>query len=163
MKKMFEGWRITRPKRYYTAKEWKRFDRVHEKWVGNTIYYLDVQETLCKKFDIILTDYKTGREKILSVIKGFNMKNFDKGMKIFDDVMKDFDDMMKDFGKELGASDKVAQDRIVGKKRTTPKVSIWSTQKKTASAKRRRKKSKTRKKSTSTDVEKLVGKRKPIF
>ena len=177
---MFDKPRIVRPTRYYSMKVWKRFNKVHEKHVGDKVYYLDMQEVMCRKFDIILIDYKTSRQRIIDIAKGFNMKNFDKGMTIFDNAMKDFDDMMKDFGKGLGGgSGGISQAKIVGNKvGVSKKMNIWSTSqsnkankpvdiwgtKSKPAAKKRRKTKKARKKNTAkSNLDSLIGKRKPIF
>jgi hypothetical protein len=51
-----------RYKKYLTVKEWKRFDQWAERVDGVDI---TSQEILCAKYDIILTDWKTKKEKIL--------------------------------------------------------------------------------------------------
>ena len=47
---------------FFTVKEWNRFS-----W--------SMQEIMCKKYYIILTDYKTGKEKIILLLHKINMKN----------------------------------------------------------------------------------------
>ena len=49
-----------RYRKYYTVKEWKRFDVYAER-----VNDIDItaQEVMCKKYDIVLTDYKTAGEK----------------------------------------------------------------------------------------------------
>jgi len=49
-----------RYKKYFTVKEWKRFDVYAERVNGIDI---TAQELLCIKYDVILTDYKTSGEK----------------------------------------------------------------------------------------------------
>ena len=49
-----------RYRKYYTVKEWKRFDVYAERVNGIDI---TAQEVLCNKYDIVLTDYKTAGEK----------------------------------------------------------------------------------------------------
>ena len=66
-----------RYRKYYTVEEWKKFDKWAERINGMDI---TVQEIMCKKYDIILTDYQTAdeikiekkrlsREKKIKVIK----------------------------------------------------------------------------------------------
>ena len=49
-----------RQRKFYTVKQWKRFKRND---------YFDMQDMLCQRYDVILTDYKTRKEKITSVLK----------------------------------------------------------------------------------------------
>ena len=58
-------------KKFYTVKEWNKFKNN------------DMQEKLCQKYDVILTDYKTKREKVFSALKKINLKNFDRGVTEF--------------------------------------------------------------------------------
>ena len=62
---------------FFTVKEWNRFS-----W--------SMQEVLCKKYDVILTDYKTRKEKIILLINKINMKNFNKGMDTFNKSLNKF-------------------------------------------------------------------------
>ena len=62
---------------FFTVKEWNRFT-----W--------NMQEVICKKYDVILTDYKTRKEKIMSLLNKINMKNFNKGMDTFNKSLNKF-------------------------------------------------------------------------
>ena len=55
-----------RTRKYFTVKEWNRFKNND---------YFDMQDMLCQKYDVILTDYKTKRETIFSVFKKINLNN----------------------------------------------------------------------------------------
>ena len=55
------------PKKF-TVKAWNKFD-------------LTQQDILCCRYDIILTDYQTDKEKLIKIIKKFNIKNLNKGIK----------------------------------------------------------------------------------
>ena len=55
-----------RYKKYFTVKEWKRFDQWAERIDGNDI---TAQEIMLQKYDIILTDWKTKREKFVDGCK----------------------------------------------------------------------------------------------
>ena len=79
-------------KKFYTVKQWQRFKRND---------YFDMQEMLCQRYDVILTDYKTRKEKIISVLKKFNQKNFDKSMTQFNNFMKDFGNSMDQLTREI--------------------------------------------------------------
>ena len=54
-------------RKYYTVKEWKKFKNNN---------YFDMQEMLCKQYEIILTNYKTKREKIFSLLSNFPLATF---------------------------------------------------------------------------------------
>jgi hypothetical protein len=84
-----------RQRKFYTVKQWKRFKRND---------YFDMQDMLCQRYDVILTDYKTRKEKITSVLKKFNQKNFDKSMTQFSCFMKDFGNFMDQMTRETDAS-----------------------------------------------------------
>jgi len=62
---------------FFTVREWNRFS-----W--------SMQEILCKKYDVILTDYKTRKEKIILLLHKINMKNFNKGMDTFNKSLNKF-------------------------------------------------------------------------
>src|SRR3990172_6167295 len=67
-----------RPLRYpkkFTVKAWNKFD-------------LTQQDILCCRYDIILTDYKTKKEKIFSVMDKFSPKNINKGIKVMNRGLK---------------------------------------------------------------------------
>ena len=106
-----------RYKKYYTVKEWSNFRKNN---------YFDMQELLCEKYDVILTDYKTKREKILSILSHINLKNFDKAIIQFNKLFESFGESAEQIHKELNHSKKDKQnlDSIWGK--STHSVSIWS-------------------------------------
>ena len=56
-----------RTRKYFTVREWNRFKNND---------YFDMQDMLCQKYDVILTDYKTKREKVFSVLKKNQSKEF---------------------------------------------------------------------------------------
>ena len=62
---------------FFTVKQWNRFS-----W--------SMQEIMCKKYDVILTDYKTRKEKIILLLNKINMKNFNKGMDMFNKSLNKF-------------------------------------------------------------------------
>ncbi len=111
--------------KYYTIKEWKKFNKIVERENGDDI---TAQEVICKKYDVILTDYKVNpilsykdlnkKELILKIAKNFNMKNFDKGMKIFDQGVKGFTNSIDAVTSQLGHDEK-----------TTKKGKVWSNKK----------------------------------
>jgi len=118
-------------KKFYTIKQWQRF---------KSNEYFDMQEILCQRYDIVLTDYKTRKEKIISVLKKFNQKNFDKSMIQFNNFMKNFGNSMDQLTREADSSQRKktsvrkmpserknrdSLDLIWGKSNNS--VPIWST------------------------------------
>ncbi len=55
-----------RYKKYLTVKEWKRFDKWAERVNGVDI---TAQEVLLSKYEIILTDWKSDKEKAVEICK----------------------------------------------------------------------------------------------
>jgi len=105
-----------RYKKYYTIKEWDNFRKNN---------YFDMQELLCEKYDVILTDYKTKREKILSILSHINLKNFDKGISQFNKLFESFGESTEQLTSELHSKqDKRNLDSIWGK--STHSIPIWS-------------------------------------
>ena len=58
-------------------KQWNRFN-------------FSMQENICQRYDVILTDYKITREKIATFLNKINIKNFNKGVEIFNKSMNQF-------------------------------------------------------------------------
>ncbi len=81
-----------RIKKFYTVKQWNCFK-------DND--YFDMQDMLCQKYDVILTDHKTRKEKITFILNKFNQRNFNKGMIQFNRIMKDFGKFMDQFSQEI--------------------------------------------------------------
>jgi len=96
----------------YTVKEWKKL--------------YSIQEVLCKKYDIILVDYTTKREKIGTILNEINLKNFNRGIETFNKIIQDFGGSMEKLTTEL---DKTSQNNI----------KIWSDTSKKKSRKKSRK------------------------
>jgi len=96
-------------KKFYTVKQWQRF---------KSNDYFDMQEMLCQRYDVILTDYKTRKEKIISVLKKFNQTNFDKSMTQFNNFMKDFGNSMDQLTREIDSPQyKESSNRKVSSRR----------------------------------------------
>lgn len=78
-------------------KAWKKFP-------------LDAQEALCKKFHVILTDYRTRNEKIIDVLAKLDITRpefwvlFDKYFNKVDNGFKKFDDAMEEFDRKWQAA-----------------------------------------------------------
>ena len=79
-------------KKFYTVKEWNKFR-------GND--YFDMQDMLCQRYDVVLTDYQTKREKIFSVLKKINLKNLDKGITGFSKLVQSFGGSMDQLTREI--------------------------------------------------------------
>ena len=105
-----------RYKKYYTVKEWSNFRKNN---------YFDMQELLCEKYDVILTDYKTKKEKIISNLSHINFKNFDKAITQINKLFASFGESTEQLTRELNHSkiDKKNPIPIWGK--STNSVPIW--------------------------------------
>ena len=101
-----------RTRKYFTVKEWQRF---------NTNNYSDMQELLCQKYDVILSDYLTKKQKIFSMLQKINLKSFDKGVSEFSKLVQSFGNSIDQFTAEIN-NDKVSDRKNL--------ESIWGTSKK---------------------------------
>ena len=103
-------------KKYYTVKQWQKF---------KSNDYFDMQEILCQKYDVILTDYKTKKQRIISLLSHINLKNLDKGITQFNKLFASFGDSAEQLTQELNHSKKDKQnlDSISGKSNNS--VPIW--------------------------------------
>ena len=107
---------ILKPRKYYTIKEWSKFKSNN---------YFDMQELLCEKYDVILTDYKTRKQRIISLLSHINLKNLDKGITQFNKLFASFGDSTEQLTRELNHSKKDKQnlDAIWGESNNS--VPIW--------------------------------------
>ena len=106
-------------KKFYTVKEWNKF---------KSNDYFDMQDMLCQRYDVVLTDYQTKREKIFSVLKKINLKNLDKGITGFSKLVQSFGGSMDQLTREIDSQkhkDKDNLDLVWGKSDNS--VPIWST------------------------------------
>ena len=105
-------------KKFYTVKEWNKF---------KSNDYFDMQELLCQKYDVILSDYQTKKQKTFSLLQKINLKNFEKGITVFSKLVQFFGGSMDQFTAEIDnkkISDKKNLESIWGpSKKQTP---IWS-------------------------------------
>ena len=107
-----------RTRKYFTAREWNRFK-------DND--YFDMQEMLCQKYDVILTDYKTKREKFFSALKKINLRNFDNGIAEFSKLVQSFGSSMDQLTSEIDSQkskDTDNLDLVWGK--SNESIPIWS-------------------------------------
>ena len=108
-----------RDRKYFTVREWNRFKNND---------YFDMQDMLCQKYDVILIDYQTKREKIFSLLKKINLKNLDKGITGFSKLVQSFGGSMDQLTREIDSQtskDKDNLDSVCGKSENS--VPIWST------------------------------------
>ena len=107
---------ILKPRKYFTTKQWQRF---------KSNDYFDMQELLCQRYDVVLTDYKTRGQKIISLLSHINLKNLDKGIVQFNKLFASFGDSTEQLTRELNHTKKDKQnlDSIWGKSDNS--VSIW--------------------------------------
>ena len=107
-----------RIRKYFTVNEWQKF---------KTNDYFDMQELLCQKYDVILSDYQTKKQKTFSLLPKINLKNFEKGITEFSKLLQSFGNSMDQFTAEIDnkkISDKKNLESIWGpSKKQTP---IWS-------------------------------------
>ena len=107
-----------RTRKYFTVGEWNRFKNND---------YFDMQEILCQKYDVILTDYKTKREKIFSTLKKINLRNFDNGIAEFSKLVQSFGSSMDQLTSEIDSQkskDTDNLDLVWGK--SNESIPIWS-------------------------------------
>ncbi len=147
-----------RYKKLFTVKEWSKFKKIKVKEIEGIKYYYDIQELMCKKYDIILTDYKTKSEQIIIFLKKINMKNINKGIDSFNKAVQAFGGSMDQLSKDLTSSekdqsgkDKENMEKIWGKSSKSG-VKIWSDHSKSES--------KSRSREDEMNIEKIWGKRK---
>lgn len=135
------------PKKY-TQKEWSRFS-----W--------DMQEKLCERYIVILTDYKTKKEKLFNLLDKFNAKNLNAGITKFNKGVNSFTKTIESTNKSKGPSlngllmSAKESKGIMGKKRKS--ISFWDEDH--ATRKRRNKRAKPKE----PDYSALIGNRKVKF
>jgi hypothetical protein len=106
-----------RTRKYFTVREWDRFKNND---------YFDMQDMLCQKYDVILTDYQTKREKVFSALKKISLRNFDKGVTEFSKLVQSFGGSVDQLTREINSpksKDSDNLDLVWGKSENN--VSIW--------------------------------------
>jgi len=153
-------------KKYYTTKQWKKFKKIKVREYDGIKHYVDIQELMCKKYDIILTDYKTKRERVIIFLKKINMKNINKGIDAFNKAVQNFGSSMDQLSKEFGGSNRVQSskdkenlEKIWGKSEAkfSTNVKIWSDY-----PKRNPKSHSSRRTKDEMNLEKIWGKRDDV-
>ena len=107
-----------RTKKFYTVKQWSKF---------KSNDYFDMQELLCQKYDVVLIDYQTKKQKTFSLLQKINLKNFDKGIAEFSKLLQSFGNSMEKFTVEINdkkINDKKNLESIWGSSKK--QTSIWS-------------------------------------
>jgi len=103
---------IRYPKKF-TCKAWNKFD-------------LTQQDILCCRYDIILTDYQTPREKMIKIIKKFNLKNLNKGITKFNKGMSQFNKMMEPEKQQKIRKSKPRKELVYKEPITKePELNLW--------------------------------------
>ena len=107
-----------RIRKYFTVKEWQRFK-------ANDNF--DMQELLCQKYDVILSDYLTKKQKVFSLLQKINLKNIDTGVSEFSKLVQSFGNSMDQFTAEIN-NDKVSDRKNLESVWGTPKkqTPVWS-------------------------------------
>jgi hypothetical protein len=143
---IYQGYIPRKITKKMTVNEWKKFDKDMVKMVGDTKCYLNLQQLLCKKYDIILTDYKVKRsvrrlfEKEIGsrlpksmrakiILKKFNQKNLDKGLKTFSDGVESFTKEIGNFSSSFGGKDEKLTKDLLGISGATKKTKLWTEKK----------------------------------
>ena len=86
-------------KKTFTAKTWNKFN-------------LEIQEQLCKKYEITLTNHYTKREKMIKILNSIDItspqgaRNFESAMKKLDSGFQKFDSGLSKFDKAMAKMDK---------------------------------------------------------
>ena len=88
-------------KKLYTVKQWKRFKKTLKDANGVKI---DVQELMCQRYHIILTDYKTKKEKAVAILK-INTKNLNYSIDILEKIGKGFLCMIDELTRDMEDED----------------------------------------------------------
>ena len=150
----------------YTVKEWKRFNKITTDYeiIDGQKYYLTMQEILCRQYDIILTDYKTKKERFFEVIDKVSIKNLNNGITKFNKGINEFSKIIEDPNKKkrkpikFGISQKDYDSLFKSPKRKENTMNFWNEDKKTRKKRNRRSKPVQRQ-----DYSALFGKRKVRF
>ena len=144
--------------RSYTVREWKKFDKeIDGSMVGNEYQFfnyftqrmesfesLTMQEALLQKYDVVLTDHKTKKEKVFEIIDKVNIKNLNAGIDKFNKGVNQFSKVIassqpKGKKMKIGMSQREYKE-LFGPKRKGNTMNFWDEDHKTR--KRRNKKSK---------------------
>ncbi len=105
-----------------TQKQWNRFD-------------LEKQEVLTKRYHVIISDYKTKRQRIMAILDKVDItrpqgkRNLERGIKKFNDSVDAFDGVMDDLSKSLntaaGKRDVPVHEQFWGKGKNSIRTDLW--------------------------------------
>ena len=164
----------------YTQKEWSKFDKkeMPAETLGNDYQFVNfftqkkesyetisMQELLCIKYDIILTNYKTKKEKIFAVIDKVNIQNLNKGIDKFNKGVNQFSKVIASSqpnkkSKGFGISQKDYDNLFKSPKRKGNSINFWDEDKKTRKRRNRRHKASSVQKEP--DYSALIGKKRKV-
>ena len=161
----------------YTVKEWKKFNKeIDISLIGNSYQFfnfftqrmesfesLTTQEIMLQKYDVVLTDYKTTKEKLFSIIDKFNAKNINSGIDKFNKGVNQFSKVIASSQPNksksaIGISQRDYDKLFKSPKRKGNTTNFWNEDKKTRKRRNRRRKSVQK-----TDYSALTGKRRVKF
>ena len=163
----------------YTQKEWNHFGKkeISADAIGNDYQFVNfftqkkesyetvsMQELLCIKYDIILTNYKTKKEKLFSIIDKFNVKNINTGIDKFNKGVNQFSKVIassqpkKNHSHNIGISQKEYDKLFKSPKRKGNTTNFWNEDTKT-----RMKRNKHKSTQKEPDYSFITGKRKVKF
>jgi len=103
----------------YTVAEWNKFNQYVEKkiectddscqqrnWLGRKTkhthsFYIHSQEMMCRKYDIVLTDHHTKKEKAVIILKKVNLTNISRGITKMNNGIDSFNGMVDKISREM--------------------------------------------------------------
>ena len=147
----------------YTQKEWSKFDKkdMPAETLGNDYQFVNfftqkkesyetisMQELLCIKYDIILTDYKTKKQKLFQIIDKVNIKNLNSGIDKFNKGINQFSKVIasnkpaSESGSKskMGISQKDYDKLFKSPKRKGNSINFWNEDKKTRKKRNKKRK-----------------------
>lgn len=106
--------------RHYTVKQWKKLDVERVRHIGKRRYYLNMQEVLCRKYEIILLNHKTKREKLDRILDCITFTNLNQKIDTFQRIMKKMDGVWKQWDEMkntpfIGGASNAEYNILIGK------------------------------------------------
>lgn len=95
------------PKKLFTVKSWQKFDD-------------EAQQALLRRYDVILIDHHTKRERMDSFVKKLNAENLNKGIDSFNKGVDSFSKSMDSLSLEM---------EKMGNAKADPVKAIWGERK----------------------------------
>jgi len=108
-----------RCKKLYKVKQWARFKKTLVKENSGIKYNVDIQELMCKKYDVILTDYMTPRERKIQMIKTLfeKVRSALQGIKSALDKIHESNQKRKTHQKRKKKTDNILNDFTMNEKK----------------------------------------------